>query len=331
MSTRRNLRASGAQPNFLCGRPNRRRGAILISVLAFTVVTSVLLAGIASCTISSISRAYTESYYTAALDIAEAGVNTEIRKISVNASNVDQFNSSTGQGVTYSFGNGSYTIYCTNVDGSTPWIAPNDLYILCTGTLNGVSRSVKVMCKGASNAAKGKYAIYTIDSTNNFDGSAMNITGDLGTNALLSFNGSPGITGAIYFNGYPSANWSGADPGTYSEYRNSQPIVWPTIDQIANAAFPAGGLTYLATHNDNARARPAIVGNSITTTTTLVGPGNYYLTNINLTGQNVISLDNTNGAVNIWIGPSGGSGLTIFKGGTAVIPRSVDSSIICTI
>ena len=308
----------------------RRRGGILISVLAFSVITAVLLAGITTSALSYLSRASTESYYAGALDITEAGINTELRKISTNANNVDQYNSSTGKGVTYTFGNGSYTIYCTNKDGTTPWVAPNDMYILCTGTLNGVSRSLKVMCKGVSNSALGKYSIYMVDGTNNWSGTALTTNGDVGTNALLGFTGHPTINGSIYFNGYPTANWSGSDPGSYTENKNPSPIIWPTVDALANQQFP-GGLTYLATHNDNARARPAIVGNSISGSTTLVGPGNYYLTSISLTGQNVISLDNTNGAVNIWIGPDGAGNEIIFKGGTAVIPRSVDSSKICNI
>src|SRR6266571_582043 len=106
-------------------RPTRRirsrRGGVLLTTLAFVVVISVIMAGMATLSVSYYARAGVESDYAAALDLAEAGVNYELRKISANAGNADQAGSHSPPGVTYSLGNGTFTVYCINKDGSVPW------------------------------------------------------------------------------------------------------------------------------------------------------------------------------------------------------------------
>ena len=312
----------------------------MISVLAFSVVTSVLLAGVATFTLSHISRAYSESYYVGALDLAEAGVNFEIRAISQSVTNADQYNNSTGQGVTYSFGKGSYTIYCTNKDGSTPWIIQPDpttgiyyFYVISTGTLNGVSRTVKVLVKGHQETSSywGTFAV----TSGSFAGNTL--TSSVGTNGTLDAVGSTSISGNVSFNGLGSGWVSGSlvlgSPITYSP----NPIPWLTVDQIANQKFPAGGLAWLAAHNDNSLVSN-IVNKQISvasqTVVTFIGkPGgaNYYLTSMSFTGQSRAAFDNTNGPINLWIGPSGGSGLSNLAGGSAAISASADPAKECRI
>jgi len=336
MFVRTGLNDHSPSPQIRARIRRQHRGGILITALVFSVIIAFLVAGIGALTVSHLSRESTEASYSGALDLAEAGVNYEIRKISLDASQADQFSAMTQAGATYTLGGGSFTVYCENTDGSTPWVAPNDLYIISTGTLNGVSRTTKVMCKGESNATNGKYAIYTMNNASTWDGSAMCIVGDVGTNALLSFNSSPGVTGSIYFNG-PYAGWGGSAGSGYTTSTNSAPIVWPTIDQIALQKWPnsdataPGGLAYLATNNSNANASPPIVGNAITTSTTLVGPGDYYATAISLSGQDQITFDNTNGPITLWLGPDGSSGGLAFAGGSAAIARSSDPTKACTI
>jgi Tfp pilus assembly protein PilX len=300
-----------------------QHGGVLISALAFVAITSLLLVGMATVTVSHFARARTEKDYEAALGLAEAGVNYELRKLSANTSSADQGGSSS----TYSLGSGTYTVYCSNKDGSAPWIVPNPLYVTSSGTVNGVTRTVRISAKGYD--WTGKYAVYSIDRTSVWNGSSAYVTGDVATNKGFDFSGTPGINGTVYFNG-PNAGWAAGSKTTgYTVAYNSQPVTWPTVDELANKKFPAGtygagGLLYLATNNDNAKANPPIVGNSITDNVTLKGPGNYYLTNIDLNGQEKISFDNTNGPVNIWIGPSGGSGTANFRGGTGAISATAD-------
>lgn len=284
--------------------------------------------------VSHYERTQVESDYACALNLAEAGVNYEYWKISQDPTTADQVSQSNPQGVTYSYGNGTFTVYCTNMDGSTPWSVPSNLYVVCTGTLNGTSRTIKVSSKGFN--PPGKYAIYTMNSLSVWNGTAISITGDVGTNNQFDFSGHPGISGDVYFDG-PAAGWyNGNNPGGYTQVTEPRALQWNTVDQIANNMFPAasdppGGLAFLATHNDNAKASPAITSNSITSSVTLVGPGNYYLTTINLSGNKSITLDNTNGPINIWIGPSGGTGTCTFRGGTSAIAPSSDVSKACTI
>src|SRR5579871_1168687 len=186
-----------------------RGGSILISVLAFTVVISFIITGVATCTVSHYSRASSEADYAEAIDLADAGFNYELRKISQNAGSADQYNSTTQSGVTYSFGNGSFTVYCTNEDGSTPWSNSSDsatgfhyLYIISTGTVHGISRTVKAMAKGApSNSNINVYAV----TSGSFAGNT--VVSNVGTNGSLNVQGSSTITGAVSFNG-PSANWA---------------------------------------------------------------------------------------------------------------------------
>lgn len=301
----------------------RRRGAALISVLFFLMIVSILLMGIGSYAVSHQTRAKVDADYAAAMDLAEAGVNYQFRKISYNPSLADQY-----PGTTYNYGGGTFRVYCINKDGSSPWVEPNELYVIATGTVNGVSRSVKVSAKGYS--AAGRYAIYTMDSVSVWNGSAMLIDGDVGSNGKFDFSGHPGITGSVYFNG-PSAGWyQNNDPGGYTVHREPRALTWETVDQKALALFPnsgttaPGGLAYLATHNDNARAIPPITGNSITNSTTLVGPGDYYVENINLSGSRKITFNNTNGSIRLWVGPSGGTGTCRFRGGTGAIAATSD-------
>jgi len=101
-------------------RRRQHRGGILITTLVFAVVIAFLLAGVGTFIVSHLSRESTESSHAGALDLAEAGVDYELRQISVNTSNADQYNSTTQSGVTYTLGNGTYTVYCENTDGSTP-------------------------------------------------------------------------------------------------------------------------------------------------------------------------------------------------------------------
>jgi len=316
------------------GQKRSRYGGVLISALAFMVVVSLLLAGIGTLTVSHYGRAHSESDYAAALSLAEAGINYEYRKISLNSANADQAGTSNPPGVSYNFGGGTFRVYCTNKDGTTPWTAPGLLYVIATGTFNGATRTIKVASKGFP--PTGKFAIYTLNSISVWNGSAISIVGDVGSNGLLDFSGHPGISGSVYFNG-PNAGWyGGVAPSGYNVVQDSKPIQWDTVDQKALKLFPPslyppGGLAYLATNNNNANAVPPIVGNSITASVTLKGPGNYYVTNINLTGNKKISLDNTNGPINLWIGPSGGTGTARFRGGTAAVSATTNPNNKCNI
>lgn len=312
--------------------PARQRGGVIIGVLFFLLVVSILLMGIGSYAVSHQNRAHSDALYANAIYLAEAGVNYEFRKISLDVNQADK----TPLTVNQPFGaaNTSFTVQCVNRGTTTPWSGPGtSLDVLATGTVSGVSRTIRVSAKGYSQVAD--FAVFAVQS-GTFNGSAMNVYGDVGTNGTFNFNGRPGVTGNVVFNG-PGSNWQGADPGGYNVVHNPDPILWPTVDEIANERFPAGGLAWLATHNDNALcssiSNNQIVANGNTTVTLRgkAGGANYYLTRMVFNGNAKIVFDNTNGPINIWLGPSGGTGTVAFNGGNATIKMDEDPSKACRI
>ncbi len=307
-----------------------QRGGVLISALVFTVVISMLLAGMGSLAVSHYALALSDSDYSNAFYLAEGGVNFEFRKISRLSSSADPIGSSNG--VTYNLGHGTFTVYATNRDGTT-WTPGNLLYIVSKGTVNGISRTIKVSGKPYANAVANNYAVYGINSFSK-DGNSV-ITGDLGGNGSISMSGNNTVTGRIYANG-PSASWSASGPSSSNAVvYGPTPIVWPTVETIANSSF-SGGLNYLASHNDNSlasivdhkgNATPITLNISTSGSGTInfygkSGGANYYLSSISMSGNWVLNFDNTNGPINLWFGPSGSSGGISMSGG-----KSFDSPV----
>jgi len=292
----------------------RRRGAAIVTTLFVLLIISILLIGVGANVTSHNQRAVMDASHAAAIDVAEAGVNYEFRKISADEASADQ------QAAPYtgSIGPGSFRVYCTSRDGGA-WTPPADLYVYSTGTVNGVSRTVRVAAKGYP--PEGDFAIYSMNGTSVFNGSAILIDGDVGTNGYFDFNGHPGVNGDVYFCG-PAAGWSGGDPGGYVVQYTPKAVEWETVEEAALRLFPPGtyppgGLAYLALVNDNLKS--GIIGNRITDSVTLIGPGNYYVTEIDLTGSKKITFNNLLGPINLWVGPEGGSGTCRFRGGTAAL------------
>ena len=302
------------------GRRPVQRGHTLPTTLIFTGIVSVLLCGVAKVSVSHNQIAVVDSRYASALNLAEAGANFEMRKITLAPNSADQY-----PGATYQVPGGSFRVYCanpTNPADTAPWTPQDRLYVISTGTCDGVSRTIRVAVKGYKPDAR--YAIYGTGEVSTFNGSAVLINGDVGTNNLLTFTGHPVINGAVHFSG-AQAGWTGADPGGYTVLQDPKSVTWPSVSQIASQEYPAGGLTYLKTNNDNARAMPPILGNSITSPVTLPA-GNFYVENLNLTAGRLISFDNTGGPVTLWIGPEGGTAVARFRGGAAALPISSDPS-----
>ncbi len=288
----------------------RRRGGAIVGVLLFILVSSTAIIGVSTSCTMHLQRATVDMNYTKALDLAEAGINYEFRRISPSGVSADQY-----PGTTTSFGGGTFRVYVTNHDGSTPWVPPNDLYVISTGTVNGVSRTVKAQAKGLS--IQSNYALFGINNANLVGN--VTIDGDVGTNGSISWSGTSIINGTVYADG-PAATTSGSGAPVVNM---PFPVAWPTVDQKALQLFPnsgattPGGLAYLALHNDNARAVPPIIGNIINNTSVkLVGPGDYYVTSIKLTGNSQMEFDNRLGPIRIWVGPSGGVGTVDFVGTT---------------
>jgi Tfp pilus assembly protein PilX len=311
------------------GMPARAstRGVAMVTALYFVLIISILLIGIATYCASHEQRATYDANYAAALDLAEAGVNWELRKISNNVSQADTVAVSMSQ--PFGVPSTSYTVQCVNRGTTTPWSGPGTyLDVIATGSYKGVSRSIRVSVRGYSTQAD--YAVFA-RKQGNVNGSPL-VEGSIGTNTQLNINGNPTITGSVVLNG-TNATANINPPGRFTPVHNPDPVVWQTVDQIASAQFP-GGLSYLASHNDNALASPAITNNTVLlngngslTFNGKPGGANYYLTGMILNGNAKVYFNNSSGPITIWFGPSGqaGGGCNL-NGGTASIKMSSDSS-----
>lgn len=309
-----------------------RYGGAFIGALAFLVIIAMLIAGLSKLAASHRLRVITEADYAAALDIAEAGINFEIQKINADDTTADQ-KSSPYSGT---LAPGSFSVYCADKTTGGVWTPKTDLYIYSTGKVRKVSRTVRIAVRyTAGSSGSADYGMFGIEYLVT-KGTAATINGNVGTNGYMTFSGKPTINGTVEFNG-PTSDWQGKAPTGYTVVHNSEPVVWPTVDSLADAAFPGGGLTWLASNNDNALASPTITSTYISmnkgtlTFKGKAGGANYYLTGLNLGGNSDIAFDNTLGPVTIWFGPSGDSTTITIRGGAAAVQSSTSAVNACRI
>ena len=246
-------------------RHPKHRGGVLVSTLMFVVITSLILAGIGTYTISHLSRASTESDYSASMNLAEAGVNYELRNVSediLNTNRADQLHPAAGQNGPYtgtvSGVSGSFTVAVSNnPDTGKAWYAPSNMLVTSTGTINGVTRTVRI--QGARRSIFDNYSFYGIDSTT--IGGSLIADGSFGTNSPITLNGSSAeVYGPVVFNGTNGTfNVGEATGGVWYQ---PDKISWPTVSKMADilvsqklgySVASGTGLTWLRNNNDNSR------------------------------------------------------------------------------
>ncbi len=250
-------------------RNHRQAGGVLITALVFSAVISLFVAGVAALSVGHNSRGAVETDYATAIQLADAGVNFELRWLSkdTGVNLAHQQYPGAGQNGPYTGtaagikGNGTFTVSVMNTDGSGPWAPPNEVMIRSTGRINGISRTIEIT--GQKRGIFDDYAIYAI-AEGVVAGSNSTIIGNVGTNGGFYFSGGAATTniqGELTHNGFPVQNPlvvpppanSGWQPGP-NVWWNPDPIPWPTISEIAAQLFP-GGLAYLAANNDNDKVR----------------------------------------------------------------------------
>ncbi|MGI8922733.1 MAG: DUF7305 domain-containing protein [Fimbriimonadales bacterium] len=231
---------------------NRRlRGGVLVTVLVFAAILSLFLAGVARLAVAHYSRANVEADNAAAIQLADAGINFELRWVSDDPrdpNRAHQAQHAEGQNGAYT-GTvegvpGSYVVSVRNDSVAGPWYAPAPMAIQSTGTVNGISRTVEI--KGEKHSIFDEYAVYALQ-TGTLNGNQTVVIGNYGTNGVLTINGTGtlAVNGEVWFNGIGA----GANVGR-NVFTTPMPVEWPTIDEIANDRF-AGGLTWLSTNNNN--------------------------------------------------------------------------------
>lgn len=246
-----------------------RSGFTLITSLAFTLVVGTVLAGVGTVAMSHYSRSRVEGNYANIVSISDAGINWELARISSNITDTslpDQWNSprtvslNTLTGMSGFDTSTNFKVHVrawgSNCDGSATWTAPADMCIESTGTYHGISRTVRAHAQAMS--VFGEYAIYAYNSAT-FNGTGQSqkdgTVGNMGTNGPVDFNGVLGtgaVGGLMSFNGPNSQLTKGSDAGNTAH--NPDPVIFPSIAQIANSTF-SGGLSWLATHNNNANVK----------------------------------------------------------------------------
>lgn len=235
-------------------KSRKSAGFTVLTALAFTIVVGTLLAGVGTVATSHYQRSRVEGTYANAIAVAEAGINYELAKISSNITNpslADQSTPGTG-----SVGGGNYSVYVrpwgSNCNGTVgTWAPPMDMCVESTGTVGGISRTVRV--RGVSMSVFGEYAIYAYNSATFNGGGASDKTGtngNMGSNGTVTFHGTQGsemVDQMLSLNGSPAT--TNSDDGNVAH--NPDAVMFPTVLQIANSTF-TGGFSWLATHNANA-------------------------------------------------------------------------------
>lgn len=300
-------------------RYRRQRGMALVLALSVTAVVSALLSGILLLSVSHLSLSHTDSAYANALNLAEAGINWELWKISHDAGAADQ----SPVTLEYPTGSGRYfTVHVEAYPSGGTWIPPADLWVIGTGTVEGVSRTVRVVTAGETNYF-GHYALFGINELH-VGGNAA-ITGASGSNGLVDVRGnSAAFDGNFWYCG--SATGTPVDP-TGEVYHAALPEYWPTVNEFASAraeekygATPPQTIDYFRQHNDNSQlvnslGQPVQIRNYALDSkafgsdgTIVMPPGDYYFERIDLPSNHTLRVDSAAGEVNLWLGPDAGVG-----------------------
>jgi len=153
-------------------RRHRESGAALITALLVSIATALLLAASLAVAMTSTSLGWDQVYSQSALQLADAGVNSELQVISLNAGSPVTSKSSqpnlvsgifsilngiTSQvkgrtGTVTGYTGGSYYVFSSNdAAGTTAWDgATTPFYITSAASVNGVWQTVQVKTAAAS-------------------------------------------------------------------------------------------------------------------------------------------------------------------------------------
>ncbi|RYG36286.1 hypothetical protein EON81_10255 [bacterium] len=238
----------------------------------------ILLTGITLLASSYSARQRREADYAMALQLAEAGINYELRWMSGRLTEtypahrlVEHPTGFVPSGQNSIPGvEGKFNVYVCNTDGNPNWTLPNDMMIVSTGTVGKMSRTVSVIAKssggtGGQSIFSPQYAVFAYKRLL-FRNSSSAIIGNMGVNgpALTS-----GYSCDVESNGVGNASASGKPltlagganlvPGNKinPNYTNNpgsinvlaQNVTWPTVDAVVTGTFPAGWSTLSSAAN----------------------------------------------------------------------------------
>lgn len=189
-------------------------------------------------TTSHYSRARVEAEYAKALQIAEAGINHELRYISdSHLSGTPAHSSGARYSGSVAGATGTFETWTTkDPDDGTAWAPPHAMIVHSRGTVNGVSRQIQV--KGTRQSLFDMFTIFGIQSVN-FNGIGSTASGDIGTNGSMNVvnptSNVPPPSEIHLMGNSASINSTGSNV-----VLNPNPLTFPTIDQIIVQNPPVG-------------------------------------------------------------------------------------------
>lgn len=328
-------------------RKRSDRGSALISALALVAITALLVSGICIFVTSHATRQRREGDYALAMQLAEAGINYELRYI-------DTTGNAHLSGSTYSGGvpgvAGTFSVYVRNTDGTANWARPKPAQIVSTGTVGGIARTVTANCKGGGvsifDADFVVFGYQSVFMTGNGDANG----GDIGTNGEMRLTGNAGTDSHVILAG-PGATLTKAGKLPDSAFIRQPKIVdWPTIDTIvsdtfggwsglssataissqfgrmrqfvgnSSSALTPANTTFAATVSGVNATNMGVIQDAQRQDTLILTPGDYFFTSIDF-NKGTIVLDTASqtisggrpGQIRIWVN---GTGSDSFAGNT---------------
>lgn len=338
------------------------RGAAYLIALALTLCLTMLIAATQLEVATEFKVSVTERDFERALQMAEAGANAYQHRLTFGPapSSINGYllpplyefpvgTVPTVQEFRNGVKNGTYQLIRYPADSQQGYFAGSigepgsTARIVSYGWSNGVVRRIVVnaIAQTAPDDIEDDTIIRPSGEFSLFAWTSLTVeqncylSGGIGTNGVVDMGGNCTVTnGVVSCNGPDSYAVLGQNT-VATVVNNPEPVLWPTVEQIANRLFPQGGLDWLANNNDNNLATingvAGIPNKRINTTKAVTvvfrgkpGGANYYLTDMQFKNNATIRFDNTNGPVRIWLGPVEGGGQFWSKNGTDIVVTSAD-------
>jgi len=249
-------------------RSSREGGAALITVLILTLCTAMLLGASLTVALTTSKLGWNQSYSEAALQLADAGVNSELQYIAKNvgATSVTLKSSqpSITAGVTAvlpgtssivlgrpgtisGYSGGTYYVYSSNnAAGTVAWDGvTSPFYVTCSAVVNKCWQTVKVQATSAS--LFNVYGIFASGDTGSStvtagSGSSTSIGGSSGVNGPVSQTGSCSFTAPTAINcnhqNHSSGQFTSGNVSSGGQLcQQDPPIINPRTADVCRHAF----------------------------------------------------------------------------------------------
>jgi len=253
----------------LIARRHRESGAALITVLMISLCTAMLLGASLTVAMTSQMLGYNQSYSEAALQLADAGINSELQVVAQNVSNpvvslkaslpivtvgvtITRPGKSTpvvGRvGTVPGYSGGNFYVYSSNdAAGTTAWDGvTSPFYITSSAVVNGCWQTVQI--QSGTSSLFNVYGIFSLGDSSTTStvtvasGANVSITGSAGINGTVSQGTSCSFTAPTAINANCSKHSSGQLTSSNlcsggNLCQTQQPIVYPKTSDCCRNAF----------------------------------------------------------------------------------------------